>query len=107
MERGNPWEIERSDIAFPIRFYGEVKKYHDGGIERAHWKGGQVVIALAYDNPVPGYNTFNTNNLRLWRSKPSNEFSFKQFNQGDYHGAIEERQKAEYITSVLYPNDST
>jgi starch phosphorylase len=56
---------------------------------------------------VPGYNTYNTNNLRLWRSRPCNEFDFGSFNSGDYFGAIHERQSAEYITSVLYPNDST
>ena len=56
---------------------------------------------------MPGYNTYNTNNLRLWRSRPCNEFDFGSFNSGDYFGAIHERQSAEYITSVLYPNDST
>lgn len=38
---------------------------------------------------------------------PCNEFDFSLFNQGDYFRAIEDRQKAEYITSVLYPNDNT
>ena len=33
-------------------------------------------MARAYDNPIPGYGTFNTNNLRLWRSIPRNEFDF-------------------------------
>jgi len=45
--------------------------------------------------------------LRLWRSRPSNNFDFNKFNSSDYHGAIKEKQDAEYITSVLYPNDST
>lgn len=63
----------------------------DGSIERAMWEGGETVIAMAYDTPIPGFNTFNTNNLRLWRSKPFNEFDFKSFNSGDYHGAIGER----------------
>lgn len=43
----------------------------------------------------------------MWRSRPCNEFDFGSFNQGDYFGAIQERQQAEYITSVLYPNDSS
>jgi starch phosphorylase len=43
----------------------------------------------------------------LWRSRPRNVFDFNKFNSSDYHGAIGERQDAEYITSVLYPNDST
>lgn len=62
---------------------------------------------MAYDSPIPGFNTYNTNNLRLWRSRPRNTFDFDKFNSSDYHGAIRERQEAEYITSVLYPNDST
>jgi len=45
--------------------------------------------------------------LRLWRSRPRNTFDFNRFNSSDYHGAIAARQDAEYITSVLYPNDST
>jgi len=66
-----------------------------------------VVVARAYDNPIPGYGTFSTINLRLWRSLPNNEFDFNSFNSGNYFGALEERQKAEFITSVLYPNDNT
>ena len=78
----------------------------ENGVELSSWEGGEQVIAQAYDTPVPGYNTFNTNNLRLWRSRPYSEFQFEQFNKGDYFGAVGERQNAEYITSVLYPNDS-
>lgn len=107
LKQGNPWEIERSDVVYPVRFGGTSRSYQDGETRRAHWEGGQIVIAQAYDTPVPGYNTYNTNNLRLWRSRPCNEFDFGSFNQGDYFGAIQERQQAEYITSVLYPNDST
>ena len=107
LKSGNPWEIERSDVMYKVRFGGRTRQYQDGETRRAHWEDGQIVIAQAYDTPVPGYNTYNTNNLRLWRSRPCNEFNFESFNQGDYFGAIQERQQAEYITSVLYPNDST
>jgi len=62
---------------------------------------------MAYDTPIPGFNTYNTNNLRLWKSKSHNKFDFDKFNSSDYYGAIGDRQDAEYITSVLYPNDST
>lgn len=33
-------------------------------------------MAEAYDNPIPGYNTLNSINLRLWKSTPTNEFDF-------------------------------
>lgn len=94
-------------MVYPVRFYGHVNKYMENGVELSSWEGGEQVIAQAYDTPVPGYNTFNTNNLRLWRSRPYNEFNFEHFNKGDYFGAVGERQSAEYITSVLYPNDSS
>lgn len=45
LTRGNPWEIERADVTYNIRFYGYIKKYQDGNIERAHWEGGDLVIA--------------------------------------------------------------
>jgi len=71
------------------------------------WEGGEVVMAVAYDVPIPGFGTFNTNNLRLWSSRPSAEFDLEHFNQGDYFRAIEGKQRSETICSVLYPNDNT
>jgi starch phosphorylase len=76
LNKGNPWEIERQDVTYEIRFYGDVHKYKDGSTDRANWTGGQTVIAMAYDTPIPGFNTYNTNNLRLWRSRPHNTFDF-------------------------------
>lgn len=105
LSRGNPWEIERNDILVPVHFYGRVEKYRESGIERCKWIGSETVMAQAYDTPIPGYNTFNTNNLRLWRACPSTEFDFSSFNSGDYFGAVKAKQKAESISSVLYPND--
>ena len=90
-----------------MRFYGNIKKFKDGDTERANWDNTVKVIAIAYDTPIPGFNTYNTNNLRLWRAKPTNTFDFNKFNESDYYGSIEQRHQAEYITSVLYPNDST
>ena len=108
LARGNPWEIERLDVTVPVNFYGAVRRYKDSnGVERTAWDGGENVQAMAYDIPIPGYNTFNTNNLRLWRACPSAEFDFKSFNTGDYFGAVKAKQKAESISSVLYPNDTT
>lgn len=71
------------------------------------WEGGEIVQAIAYDVPVPGYGTPTTNNLRLWSSRPaSGEFDFQKFNSGDYEGSIRDQQRAETISAVLYPNDN-
>merc|ERR1719316_1947977 len=101
-----PWEIERADIIYPVRFGGRVEDYHDAdGNWRQKWVGGEIVQAMAYDTPIPGFDTYNTNCLRLWRALPAQEFDFDAFNESDYANAIEERRRAEDISAVLYPND--
>lgn len=63
------------------------------------------MLALAYDVPVPGYGTMHCNTIRLWRAQPTSEFDLHEFNEGNYFGAIESRQKAEQITKVLDYSD--
>ena len=106
---GNPWEVPRLDVVYEIRFYGEVKQVvnSDTGQIRSTWVGGEQVEAVAFDVPIPGYGTKNTINIRLWSSKPMKKFDLKSFNEGNYQKSVEEQQKAENITSVLYPNDNT
>jgi glycogen phosphorylase len=104
----NPWEFPRHDITVDIQFYGHVRKYKDdGGKDVTVWEGGDIVKAVAYDVPIPGYDTPTVNNLRLWNSKAaSGEFDFQKFNSGDYENAVGDEQRAETISAVLYPNDN-
>ncbi|KAH9570021.1 hypothetical protein CY35_02G018100 [Sphagnum magellanicum] len=71
---GNPWEIERVHVTYPISFYGKVEEKWAEGTKTFTWTPDEMVEAVAYDNPIPGYNTGNTINLRLWAAKPSGEF---------------------------------
>ena len=104
---GNPWEIQRLDVAYDVRFRGYVNRYSDSqGTTRYSWEGGEKVVAIAYDYPIPGFGTRNTINIRLWSSKPKTEFDFASFNEGNYDKSVEEQKGAENITSVLYPNDN-
>lgn len=48
------------DVTYEVRFYGHAERLENG---RALWSGGQEVVAVAYDVPIPGYNTKNTNNM--------------------------------------------
>jgi len=45
LKRGNPWEIERPDVVYPIRFGGQTKETWDNGVKRSEWFGGELVIA--------------------------------------------------------------
>lgn len=71
------------------------------------WTGGEKVLAVAYDVPVPGFHTRTCANIRLWSSKPRRQFDLQSFNAGNYQASVQEQQMAEQITSVLYPNDNT
>ncbi|KAI9846616.1 MAG: Non-essential glycogen phosphorylase [Sclerophora amabilis] len=104
----NPWEFPRHDITVDIQFFGHVKKYQDQtGKQVNEWEGGEIVQAVAYDVPIPGFETSTTNNLRLWSSKAaSGEFDFQKFNSGEYESAVGDQQRAETISAVLYPNDN-
>ena len=67
----------------------------------------QTVNAVPYDMPIIGYGTNTIDTLRLWQCEAEKELDFDAFNAQDYAKALEKKNKAEDITRVLYPNDST
>ena len=56
---GNPWEIVRNDISYPVKFYGKVVTGSDG---KRRWIGGEDIVAVASDVPILGYITKTTIN---------------------------------------------
>ncbi len=103
---GHPWEIPRTDAIFPVRFYGRTEHVSDGkGGLRARWVDTQEVWAMAYDTPVAGFCNDTVNTLRLWSAKSSRDFDLRQFNQGDYVSAVQDKTASENISKVLYPPD--
>jgi len=103
----NPWEIERPEYCFKVRFGGTVEHKKDPfGRDHTVWSGGQEVLAMPFDTPVPGYAVNTVNTLRLWTSKATEEFSLDDFNMGDYMSACGNKLFSENITKILYPNDN-
>ncbi|XP_028219045.1 alpha-1,4 glucan phosphorylase L isozyme, chloroplastic/amyloplastic-like isoform X2 [Glycine soja] len=103
LEMGNPWEIIRNDVSYPVKFYGKVVSGSDG---KKHWIGGEDIKAVAHDVPIPGYKTKTTINLRLWSTKAaSEEFDLSAFNAGRHTEASEALANAEKICYILYPGD--
>lgn len=104
---GNPWEIERPEYLYPVKFYGHVHQYTDDkGILRHDWVDTKDVMAMAYDSPVPGCRNNTVNNMRLWAAKSTREFDFEYFNHGNYERAVADKAQSETISKVLYPNDN-
>jgi starch phosphorylase len=99
---GNPWEKARPEYVLPVNFCGHVENTPQG----KKWVNTQVVFAMSYDSPVPGYGNNMVNTLRLWSAKSPVEFNLKFFNDGDYIQAVIDRNIAENISRVLYPNNN-
>uniref|UniRef100_A0A673BYH8 Alpha-1,4 glucan phosphorylase n=1 Tax=Sphaeramia orbicularis TaxID=375764 RepID=A0A673BYH8_9TELE len=100
---GNPWEKARPEYMLPVHFYGRVEKREGGGVD---WVDTQVILAMPYDTPVPGYRNNTVNTMRLWSAKAPDDFKLHNFNVGDYIEAVLDRNLAENISRVLYPNDN-
>ena len=86
---GDPWSYRRYNHTVKVKF------------------PDHTVLAVPYDVPIIGYGTNNINTLRLWQCEAEEELDFSAFNDQDYLRALDQKNKAEDITRVLYPNDST
>lgn len=105
---GNPWEFPRPEVLYPVNFNGRVVEYSDdSGVTRHCWEDYDDVMAMAYDTPVPGYDTTTVNKIRLWSAKSTRDFDLGHFNAGNYVKAVEDKNETENISKVLYPNDTT
>ena len=105
---GNPWEFPRPEVLFHVKFNGKVVTHADDeGIQRHHWVDSDDVLAMAYDNPIPGYATKTVNNMRLWSAHATRDFDLRYFNEGNYIKAVEKKNESENLSKVLYPDDST
>lgn len=104
---GHPWEIERPEFSQVVKFGGHTEHFTDpAGIHHARWISTDDVVAVPYDVPVSGFRNGIVNTLRLWAATATDEFNLNEFNAGDYTDAVAQKNQAENITMVLYPNDS-
>ena len=86
---GDPWSV-RNDSDTVIVEFGDYK-----------------VKAVPYDMPIIGYGAKHISNLRLWQAEPLSQFDFSLFDGGEYSKCVSQKNKAEDISCVLYPNDNT
>ncbi len=106
LEFGNPWEFPRPEISYPVGFGGTVESVQHGAVAQI-WRPSEIVEAVAYDTPVVGWRGHSVNTLRLWSSHAPDSLRLDMFNAGDYVGAQTDQVRAEAISKVLYPSDST
>ncbi|MEO8017701.1 MAG: glycogen/starch/alpha-glucan phosphorylase, partial [Pseudomonadota bacterium] len=104
----NVWETPRSDARYIVRFGGRVLASHDvGGTARSRWVETRDVLAVGFDQLVPGNRSPTVNHLRLWSARALQPFHIEDFNAGSYSAAVQDQIEAKNLSRVLYPDDST
>ncbi len=85
---GDAWSVRRDDLTVTVNF------------------GDMTVCAVPYDMPILGYGTDNIGTLRLWQAEPTEPFDLDLFNEQEYDLALADKNRAEDISRILYPNDT-
>ncbi|MDI6101356.1 glycogen/starch/alpha-glucan phosphorylase [Actinoplanes sp. NEAU-A12] len=105
--QGNPWEFPAPDDRQTVGFYGHTEPL-PGSPARKRWVPGEIVLGEPSHMLVPGFGTETVNIIRLWKAHASEaSFDLTSFSAGQYAEAVQEAVRAENISKVLYPDDST
>ena len=107
LDWGNVWEIPRPEQTVEVHFGGKVVPYDDHGRMRFAHENYTTVLAVPYDIPTLGYDTTMVNFLRVWSARSPKQIDMQSFNSGQYVKAMAERELAEVISKILYPNDDS
>lgn len=103
---GNVWEMPVMEDACEVHFNGHVEMTNENGRTVFHHVGYNTVEAVPYDMPLVGYDTSTVNSLRLWSARAPKRIDLSDFNHGHYVQASEEKELAEAISNILYPEDN-
>ncbi len=106
LEDGNAWEIERPEDSVEIRYNGRIEEYHEDGRMKFRHVDYNTVIGEPYDMPISGYDSKLVNTLRLWRARSPQVINMTEFNRGDYAMAVKDKELAEVVSQILYPEDN-
>ena len=102
------WEIKRADKSVDVRFGGNVYLKEVNGKLVPVYENPEIIRAVPYDVPVPGYQTMNVNTLRLWSADmPEKPINLSTLQRGEYLSYLEQRYSVEEISQVLYPDDTS
>lgn len=100
---GNVWEMPVMEDACEVHFNGHVEMGNENGRTVFRHVGYNTVEAVPYDMPLVGYDTSTVNSLRLWSARAPKRIDLSDFNHGHYVQASEEKELAEAISNILYP----
>ncbi|WP_077214333.1 glycogen/starch/alpha-glucan phosphorylase [Bacillus dakarensis] len=98
LRNGNVWEVRKADLSVEVPFWGKVTASNENGRLKFSHMDAEMVTAVPYDMPVPGYETRTVNTLRLWSAEPS-PYPVNQ-------DILKYKRDTESISEFLYPDDT-
>ena len=106
LENGSMWEVCRQNESQEVHFGGHIEQVQENGKTKYRHVNYSTVQAVPYDIPTLGYDSNMVNMLRCWSARATKKLDMQSFNRGEYTRAIEEKELAEVISKVLYPEDN-
>jgi starch phosphorylase len=104
----NPWEIQRDDARYVVRFGGRCIASQDAlGRTRYRWVDTRNIWAVGFDQLIPGNRSPTVNHLRLWTGRAIAPFNVEVFNAGRHAEASVAEVEAKNVSRILYPDDTT
>ena len=105
LQNGNVWEIPATEDTCTVEFNGHIEEYEEDGRRIFKLVDTYQIDAVPYDMPVVGFGNDCVNTLRTWSARSRESIDLHHFGEGEYMKAMEEKQMAEVISKVLYPED--
>lgn len=106
LQSGNVWDIARPEDIKEVHFNGRIEEYMEDGQLKFRHTDYNTVIAEPFDMPITGFESETVNTLRLWQARSPEVMDMSEFNRGDYIKATENKELAEVISKILYPEDN-
>lgn len=106
LQSGNVWDIARPEDIKEVHFNGRIEEYMEDGQLKFRHTDYNTVIAEPFDMPITGFESETVNTLRLWQARSPEVMDMSEFNRGDYVKATENKELAEVISKILYPEDN-
>ena len=106
LEDGNAWEVERPEDQVEVHYNGRIEEYFEDGKMKFRHTDYNTVIGMPYDMPISGFDSKLVNTLRLWKARSPQVINMSEFNRGDYAMAMKDKELAEVVSKILYPEDN-
>ena len=106
LSEDNIWEVKRPYEKIDIKFGGSLESIWINGKLKVVYHNAETIRAVPYDFPISGYNSNRANYIRLWEAESSERLDMEKFNKGNHVDSIAKKEKDEFISKILYPEDN-